>query len=89
MTPKNEAIAYRIWCFCSEREWNVTAEEIGEHVGISAQHAVRVLAWKRWGGRIRCMSDGEAYLSRHNRVVLGDNYNGDLAREALRWERME
>jgi hypothetical protein len=88
MTPKNEALAYRIWCFCTEREWNVTAEEIGEHVGISKRAVIALLGRKRWGGRIRYTSDTEAYLGRHNRVVRGDNYNGDQAREALRWERM-
>ena len=85
MTPKNEALAYRIWCFCTEREWNVTAEEIGEHVGISKQQVARVLGWKKWGGRIRVTKDnGPGW----NRKYVGDNINGDAAREAIRWERM-
>lgn len=53
MTPKSEAIAFRIWQYASPREWNVTYTELAEEMEIPVQTASTVIHGKGWQSRVR------------------------------------
>ncbi len=56
LSPKSEALAYRIWAYCEPRGWNVTPREIGDEIGICASHVVQLLWRKGWHTRVRADS---------------------------------
>ena len=51
--PKSEAVAFRIWQYCSEREWNVSADDIAADLEIAPTSVGRVIRQKGWYGRLR------------------------------------
>lgn len=53
LSPKSEALAYRIWAYCEPRGWNVTVKELAEELGTSRLRVTGLLGLKGWGGRIR------------------------------------
>lgn len=74
MTPKSEALAFRIWAFCEPQGWNVTPGEIAEAVGATTQRIGRVLAAKGWTDRVR--SDAKDRFQ-YKRSVRGISPIGD------------
>lgn len=65
MTPRSETLAFRVWHYCTPREWDCTVSEVAESLEESPARIRCVLAYKRWGGRLR------AYR-RWSRDPLGD-----------------
>lgn len=53
MKPATEALAFRVWAFCRECEWNTTAGEIAEALGESDSRIGVVLRVKGWAQRLR------------------------------------
>jgi hypothetical protein len=53
MTPKSEALAFRIWAFCEPRGWDVSTDEIARGIGTYRGIVGRVLHAKGWAGRVR------------------------------------
>jgi hypothetical protein len=49
MTPRAEALAFRIWAYASPRGWDCTAGEIADAIGIDYRAIGRVCAAKGWG----------------------------------------
>ena len=53
MTPRTEAIAYRVWAYAAPRGWNVTIVEVAEEIGVEWQSVRSVMVHKKWIGRLR------------------------------------
>lgn len=58
MTPRTEALAYRIHCYAAPRGWDVTATEIAEAISteddvVPWRTVVNVMRGKKWLDRIR------------------------------------
>ena len=55
MTPRTEAIAYRIYWHCDFWGWNRTIREIAESLG-EPYHDVRAaIRAKKWSGRVKIL----------------------------------
>jgi hypothetical protein len=59
MTPRREALAFRIWQFASAREWNVTSAEIAEALGESTDKVRAVAAARGWAQRMRSLTSAD------------------------------
>jgi len=53
MTPRSEAIAFRIWALSEAQSWDLTLREAATELGISYRAAVRVCQAKGWSSRFR------------------------------------
>lgn len=53
MNVTTEALAFRIWAYATPREWNCTAGEIGEALGVSGRTIGQICAVKNWNRRLR------------------------------------
>lgn len=53
LSPKSEALAYRIWAYCEPRGWNVTVAEIAEGIETPQTRVQSVVGHKGWAGRLR------------------------------------
>lgn len=53
LSPRSEALAYRIWGYCEPRGWNVLASEIAEALDEGVQRVSRILQAKDWQQRLR------------------------------------
>lgn len=51
--PRQETLDFRIWAFCQPHEWNVTAGQIAEGLGVTVQAVTHALSRKGWNARIR------------------------------------
>ena len=71
LSPKSEALAFRIWQYATPREWNVTLAEIADHLDESIDRVRGVVVAKKWFGRVRAMA-----ASRNN---AGQHIAADLA----------
>lgn len=83
--PRAEALAFRIWVWCSEREWRTTVGEIAEAFDMKP-NAVRGMAQARgWTRRLGGVVDKGIDPTRPVRSgLLIDTYmRGDSVREIL------
>ena len=53
LTPRDEALAYRIWGHALPLGWNLTAAELAEALDVALRRVERVVAAKGWGSRLR------------------------------------
>jgi hypothetical protein len=53
MTPRQHAIAYKVWAHCEPIGWDCTAHECAEAIGESASWVGRVARLKGWATRFR------------------------------------
>lgn len=53
MTPRDMALAYRIWAYADPRGWNVTIPELADEMGVSHQKMTGLLHVRGWLGRVR------------------------------------
>jgi hypothetical protein len=65
MTPRSEALAFRIWAYCEPRGWDVTSPEIAEALGEPMPRVRLVCAMKGWTIRLRASQrhDMDRFLS--------------------------
>jgi hypothetical protein len=56
MTPRTQALAYRIWGYCDPREWDCTYNEIADALDVSVKRVGKVVQLKGWASRLRCPS---------------------------------
>ncbi len=66
MTPRQEALAYRIYCYCAPLAWDLTHAECAAGIGESCQAVSAICRVKRWNSRFR--------VTRHNPIDLGPDY---------------
>lgn len=69
ITPKTHALAFRVWAFCKECEWNTTVNEIAEALDESAQRIGVVLRVKGWTQRIRVAERGRINRALHGLMI--------------------
>ena len=53
MTPRTEALAFRIWQYANPRGWDCTAGEVGDAIGSSPMQVGIACSAKGWGTRLR------------------------------------
>lgn len=53
--PKTLALRYRIWCFASAREWDVTIQDIAAALEEPLQRVNATVRYAGWGNRIRAL----------------------------------
>ena len=58
LTPRTEALAFRIWQFANPRGWDCSAIEIAEHLDLSTNVVVGICAAKGWHNRLRRKTAG-------------------------------
>lgn len=56
ISPKTEALAYRIWGVARQHEWNCTLIEIADALGESVHRVSTTAMLKGWLGRFRAGS---------------------------------
>jgi hypothetical protein len=62
MTPRSEALAFRIWQYCEPREWiNITVPEIAEELDECPKRIGSVMKLKGWHQRLNGSAKGRAY----------------------------
>ena len=83
MTPRSEALAYRIWAYAKPREWNVTLAEIADALGESHKRVLAICRIKKWLDRVRVSPN--AYSIDKTRVLPGHQRIGfnDVARDII------
>ena len=62
MSPRTEAIAYRIWAFADPRGWDVTVADIAAALDLRNTSVQSICTVRRWHGRMR----GTAVIGREN-----------------------
>ena len=50
---QRDALAYRIWVYATDREWNVSVKDLAELTGESWQRCMGVCRAKGWLSRMR------------------------------------
>lgn len=55
MSPKSQALAFRIWAYCDPKSWDCTIAEIAEALDVHPSRVTQVVGAKDW--RLRLRSD--------------------------------
>lgn len=63
MTPRTQALAYRIWAYATPRAWDLTAHDIAEALDVAVARVHHVLAVKGWNARTRQSKTEQLYAS--------------------------
>ncbi len=53
MTPRSEALAYRIWGYADPKGWDVSVDEIAQALDVSVQRCGTIIGRKGWITRLR------------------------------------
>ena len=72
MTPATQALAYRIWHYCTPRGWNCTHTEVADALGVSQRHVKGAVQSKRWAGRFRSSQLDKRAASYPNVSTIAD-----------------
>lgn len=80
MTPKSEALAYRIWSYANPIGWNATISEVASALGVTPQSAAAVCQHKGWVIRLRVQKEN---LEKHRHIdpmqsLLGGDILDDI-----------
>lgn len=75
MTPRSQAIAFRIWAYCDPRGWGLTYNEIADETGAPLGAVVAVIKAKGWAARF-------AVENKTIRMRAGHHFDGHARMEA-------
>ena len=53
LSPRSEALAYRIWAYANPLGWDCTLSELSEALDAKLESVRNVVSMKGWGGRLR------------------------------------
>jgi hypothetical protein len=53
MTPRSEALAFRIWQYCEPLGWDCTSTEVADVLGVSVWTVSNICKSKGWSERLR------------------------------------
>jgi hypothetical protein len=65
MTPRAQALAYRIWAFAEPKGWDCTVGEIAEALGVGNRAVSHMAEVKGWAIRLRGRKSGLDYVMGH------------------------
>lgn len=71
MTPREEALAYRIWAYQRSDGWNASPTEIAVALGEHITDVVNIMRAKGWKCRRR------PHMNAHDLLYLGASYVSD------------
>lgn len=78
MTPRTQALAYRIWALASPKGWDLTAYDLAEALEVPVARVHYVLAEKGWNARTRSAKTEPLYASVGS-AQRGRDYNVSVA----------
>lgn len=83
--PRIEALAFRIWVWCRDREWRTTAGEIAEVFDVSTNTVRRLAEGRGWTGRLGGVVDAGVVHRQPVRagMVLENYARGDSIMEIV------
>ena len=73
VSPKTQALRYRIWAYANPRGWDVTYNEVADAIGEPVRSVASVIQHAKWASRMRV---AERHVVRDN---WGLNGAGSLA----------
>ena len=73
MTPRTEALAFRIWAFAKPKDWDCTIHDIAAALEETPQRVTAVCSRKHWIGRLR--SSGPFYLDNKIDLDAGEDWS--------------
>lgn len=53
LSPRSQALAFRIWCAARVQDWDVSFVELAEALDVSPQRVAQVVRLKGWCDRFR------------------------------------
>jgi hypothetical protein len=56
ISPKSEALAFRIWAYAHPKEWDVLLTDVAKDLNVSIAQVRWVVTAKRWNSRFRGLS---------------------------------
>jgi hypothetical protein len=56
MTPRTEALAFRIWAIAKPKDWDCTLQELSDATGESVMRVSAICRQKNWNRRLRSSS---------------------------------
>ena len=74
MTPRTQALAYRIWAHCEPIGWNCTHSECAEALGESSRRVAKIAGLRGWQDRFRVVSREGTLKSRLSPADYGLEY---------------
>lgn len=63
MSPRTQALAFRIWAYASPKGWDVSAHDIAEALDVEVRRVHYVLAAKGWNARTRSTRGESRYAT--------------------------
>ena len=89
LSPRSEALAFRIWAYCQGVEWNCTVREIADALEASVHSVSSVIGFKSWHDRLRTPESdpkGERFARARIYAQPKDNrfFNNSMSAVALR-----
>jgi hypothetical protein len=82
MTPKSEALAYRIWALCQPRGWGMTLKDCAEELGVDWRRVQSVVTKKRWWLRFKAESN-QGYTKETGAAFVGSVDLADIVRSVV------
>jgi len=71
--PRNMALAYRIWAYCTPREWDCLAAEVAEALDADVKSVASICRARGWNQRMRTSKIGfDPTISNSNATVTID-----------------
>lgn len=53
---RREALAFRVWAYCTPKGWDVTYQEVADEMGLHVNSIITLAQRKGWLGRFRTSS---------------------------------
>jgi hypothetical protein len=75
LSPKSEALAFRIWAYAEPKGWDVLLADVAKDLNISIAQARWVVTAKRWNSRFRGLNCFDPEIGA-NRLRSFDAYDG-------------
>lgn len=88
LTPRSEALAFRIWAHCEPLGWDVTYQEVGDALDVSWHRVNRIAQAKGWLTRFRKVSGSHDYMDRISGNLMPGVRPEDIAsgRVGMEWQ---
>lgn len=71
MTPRTQALAFRIWQYCTPRGWDCTYAEIAEALNVDARAVGAIAQSRGWRNRLRVAARNMDYRGQMKTAHFG------------------
>lgn len=77
LSPKSEALAYRVWSICKDIEWRISISELAELMGEHPSRLTILAQRKGWLSRFSTVKYEGTYFAKNGRSVLAYDHGLD------------